>query len=589
MTDFKFGAVKIDPTAYGSQGSAVLGIRDSGKTYTATELAEKLFEAGIPFTAFDPIGVWRFLRVPGHGRGYPVVVAGGKAGDLPLTVASAPEYVRAAMRDGVSLVIDLFDINLSKADWKRIVTACVRVMLHENSDHGLRHVFIEEAAEFAPQRVGPDQGAVYAEIEKLARMGGNSRLGYTLINQRAEEVNKAVLELCDNLFLHRQKGRNSLTALSKWLDIADVKDHRAIIDSLPNLPTGECWAWMAGIARPIHTKVPVKNSLHPDRRVMRGDGDIKVKSAVDVGSFVTSMRSSLGKIEEEAKANDPAMLRKQIAELQREINQHKCSPVHVAAPIDTTELERRCYATGYAAGTAEIRDSMNEVLNLSDSLGAQFLAKLRDLKDAIEHAVSAVPTPAAPTGTVVTFNKPPPKGLKFTISTRVKAPIKTGVKPTNGFAVELGAGGKRRIMTALAQYPDGMNQRKLSILVDIAPKGGTWRTYMAELRGKGWINGGKDHMQITEEGLQALGEYEPLPTGHELVEYWRRRLGDSGKRAIFDAVVGVYPGSINTNEVSSITGIAQAGGTWRTYMAELRGLGIIEGRGELKAAEDLFE
>src|SRR6266404_1679081 len=149
MTDFKFGAVKIEPSAYGSQGSAVLGIRDSGKSYTATELAERLFEAGIPFVAFDPIGVWRFLRDPGHGRGYPVVVAGGKAGDLPLSVASAPEYVRAAMRDGVSLVIDLFDINLSKADWKRIVTACVRVLMHENSEHGLRHVFIEEAAKFA--------------------------------------------------------------------------------------------------------------------------------------------------------------------------------------------------------------------------------------------------------------------------------------------------------------------------------------------------------------------------------------------------------------------------------------------------------
>ncbi len=71
MTEFKFGAVKIDPATYGSQGCAVLCIRDSGKTYTATELAERLFEAGIPFIAFDPIGVWRFLRVPGHGRGYP--------------------------------------------------------------------------------------------------------------------------------------------------------------------------------------------------------------------------------------------------------------------------------------------------------------------------------------------------------------------------------------------------------------------------------------------------------------------------------------------------------------------------------------
>ncbi len=28
------------------------------KTYTATLLAEKLFEAKVPFVAFDPIGVW---------------------------------------------------------------------------------------------------------------------------------------------------------------------------------------------------------------------------------------------------------------------------------------------------------------------------------------------------------------------------------------------------------------------------------------------------------------------------------------------------------------------------------------------------
>jgi hypothetical protein len=92
---------------------------------------------------------------------------------------------------------------------------------------------LEEAAEFVPQRIGPDQGYVYAEIEKLARMGGNASLGYTLVNQRAEEVNKAVLELCDCLFLHRQKGRHSLNAISKWLDIADAGNRKEIISGLP--------------------------------------------------------------------------------------------------------------------------------------------------------------------------------------------------------------------------------------------------------------------------------------------------------------------------------------------------------------------
>jgi hypothetical protein len=63
---------------FASQGNAILGIRDSGKTYTATWLAERLLDHGIPFVAFDPIGVWRFLKVPGRAAasGYNVVVAG---------------------------------------------------------------------------------------------------------------------------------------------------------------------------------------------------------------------------------------------------------------------------------------------------------------------------------------------------------------------------------------------------------------------------------------------------------------------------------------------------------------------------------
>lgn len=293
---FKFGEVKIDAIELASRGNAVLGIRDSGKTYTATALAEIFMGLGIPIIAFDPVGVWRFLRMPGKGRGYPVVIAGGVAGDLPLTVKTAPEIVRAALKAGVSLVIDLFSPEFSKMDWKRIVAACVEVLIYENAQYGLRHVFIEEAAEFAPQRVGRDQGVVYAQMEKLARMGGNSRLGFTVINQRAEELNKAVLELCDNLLLHRQKGRNSLKALSKWFEAGDVEDVKPIMATMANLPSGECWLWLKDHPDVKRIKVPQKSSLHPDRRVMHGGAGASIptaKKAVDVGAFVASMTKIL--------------------------------------------------------------------------------------------------------------------------------------------------------------------------------------------------------------------------------------------------------------------------------------------------------
>jgi hypothetical protein len=90
---FRLGALTVDAQAYGNQGNAILGIRDSGKTYTATEIAEHLFDAGVPFITFDPTGAWRFLRVPGlvkgrAGRGYPIVVAGGKSAEWPVGLGS---------------------------------------------------------------------------------------------------------------------------------------------------------------------------------------------------------------------------------------------------------------------------------------------------------------------------------------------------------------------------------------------------------------------------------------------------------------------------------------------------------------------
>jgi hypothetical protein len=282
----------VDAVEYASRANAILGIRDSGKTFSATLIAEQLFEYGIPFFAFDPIGRWRFLRSPGRGRGFPVVVLGGAAPDLPLTPESAPKMVRAAMQSGVSMVIDLYDVKLSKDDWRKIVRSSIETILYENEEHGggLRHVFLEEAAEFIPQRVY--DGQTYAAVEKLARMGGNAGVGVTLINQRAEEVNKAVLELCDNLLLHRQRGKNSLLSLRKWLEAGNVDPPKEITDSIADLPTGEAWAWFKDVGKPVRIKVLQKQSFDPNRREMsRKHG--AAPQAVNVGEFVAKMRAAL--------------------------------------------------------------------------------------------------------------------------------------------------------------------------------------------------------------------------------------------------------------------------------------------------------
>ncbi|OFX05667.1 MAG: hypothetical protein A3E78_03215 [Alphaproteobacteria bacterium RIFCSPHIGHO2_12_FULL_63_12] len=298
MTEIRLSAdLSVDAIEYASRANAILGIRDSGKTYTGTLIAEQLFVAGIPFFAFDPIGRWRFLRLPSKdggpkARGFPVVVAGGSAPDLPLTPDDAPKLIRAAMASGVSVVIDLYSVKLSKADWRKIVKGCFEVILYENEGHGLRHVFLEEAGEFIPQKVFDT--ATYAAVEKTTRMGGNVGVGVTLINPRAEGVNKEVLELCENLLLHRQTGKNSLTSLEKWLKIANVKPPKEITDSLADLPTGKCWAWFKEIGKPKLITIARKQSFDANRRDMakiKGTGTSAGR--VDVSEFVARMKTAL--------------------------------------------------------------------------------------------------------------------------------------------------------------------------------------------------------------------------------------------------------------------------------------------------------
>lgn len=594
---FKFGALSIDTLEFASRSNAILGIKDSGKTYTATVLAEKLFDAGIPFIAFDPIGVWRFLRVPGAGKGYPVVVAGGQDGDLPLTVASAPEIVRSAMLNGVSLVIDLFSMDLSKADWRAIVMVSTKVLLHENQKHGLRHVFLEEAAEFIPQKV--IDGLVYAEVEKLARMGGNSRLGLTIINQRAEEVNKAVLELCDNLFLHRQKGRNSLTALSKWLDVANVTDGKEIIDTMSTLPTGECWAWLHGSDRPFRVKVPRKNSLHPDRRVMRGDALDAPRPPVDVADFVEAMRTALKDVEEKAKADDPKALRAEIARLKREAVR-----AVAADPQEIEAAERRGYERAVGAVADRLRGIRIEMVvgrNESAPLmtmdgemaGAFFAAEAkrvlpRDFSDwdvckaaiisasSFDEAKSDMPLRAASLS-------PPTNRRQNGSATPAKRPQNITENITGR-----SLGPERRPLAVLAgAHPGGLTEAQWAVGTGMKRTGGTWAAYKSRLRSAGMITQDGSIWYATEDGVEAAGSSpEPMPApGPEHVEFWARRI-DGASRML--RVIAGHPRGLTREQLADALNMTASGGTFTAYLSRLRSPGLIETSGGVIRATDFL-
>lgn len=379
MNYINIGTVRIPLDAYAVGGTAILGIRESGKTYTAKGIAEQLLEYRVPIVVFDAIGVWRYIKVPNlakvNGKGFKVVVAGGKEPDLPLTPENAAEIVRAAIKENIPLVIDLYDKNLSKADWRRIVQTCFRTLLYENA--GLRHIFLEEAAEYAPQKVM--DGQTYAEVEKVVRMGGNASLGITLINQRSQEVNKAVLDLCENIVLMRQRGPHAIDALQKWTDKLDPDMTKEIIKRMPQMKQGECVIFTGDTEHAQQTKSLPIRSFHPDRR---DPGATVVGTSTDTADFVARMTGELAALVEEQKENDPKVLKARIRELQ----------LNSGTPSEEVlRIDKAAEARGYASA---MKAANQHVINALDGLRSSLVGRIEGaVRVAIDEVFKSVPLP----------------------------------------------------------------------------------------------------------------------------------------------------------------------------------------------------
>src|SRR3989304_4979431 len=99
----------------------VIGKRGRGKSGLVKVLMEELVHVGLPFVAFDPVGVMWGLRssLDGSGPGLPVLVVGGSPGDLRLERRAGAEIARAVVQANISCIVDFSEE--SKAVYREFV------------------------------------------------------------------------------------------------------------------------------------------------------------------------------------------------------------------------------------------------------------------------------------------------------------------------------------------------------------------------------------------------------------------------------------------------------------------------------------
>lgn len=147
--------------------------------------------------------------------------------------------------------------------------------------------------------------------------------------------------------------------------------------------------------------------------------------------------------------------------------------------------------------------------------------------------------------------------------------------------------GERKILTAVAQYPAGVTREQLTVLTGY--KRSSRDTYLQRLTAGGYVtSNGNGTLHVTQPGVAALGDFEPLPTGDVLRAYWLQRL-PKGEREILDELCRNFPRAIDRDTLSAATEYKRS--SRDTYLQRLgaRKLVEIEHGGLVRASEELFD
>ena len=568
-----------------TQKFGILGRTGSGKSYAATKLAEEMLEAKAQIVVLDPVGVWWGLRVgtiktdSGPPAGFEIPILGGLHGDIPLEPGGGALIADLIVDKMISAVVDLSGFLLSEQ--RRFATDFAMQFFHrKKAQRSAVHLFVEEAQEFVPQNVRGDVAKMVGAFERLLKLGRNFGIGATLISQRPQSVNKDVLNQTECLLAFQMTGPQERKTVQGW--IAEKGIDEDIAGDLPHLKIGQCHIWSPQWLEVSKTiTIAQKKTADVSSTPKPGVKAIEPKqlSQIELEDLSDKMLATI----ERAKQEDPKALRKEIADLKRELAKQPVEKVH----IESKTREVPVLKNGQLSRIEKIADRMYSEAQRHGKAMSLLWENFNEVAVALKNAMSALSQPLEQK-----FERPRLIDAKSGEARNRVAPLaretqvsKTAASSSNGDQVALGIG-ERRCAIAIAQHPNGVRREQLTTLTGY--KRSTRNTYLQRLLAAGLIREhAAERFLITEAGIDWIGsDYEPLPTGAQLQNYWINKL-PHGESRIFQAVLG-RPEGITREEIGELTGFKRS--TRNTYLQRMVAREIVVATGEIiRPSDTLFE
>ena len=308
-----------------TQTIAILAKRRAGKSYTMRRLVEQLFKAGQQVVLVDPKGDQWGVRSAADGKapGLPIVILGGERGDVPLEPSGGEVVAKLVVEERVSVLLDVSLFR--KHEVATFMTAFLENLYRLKAKEIYRTpvmLVIDEADAVAPQKPQKGEERMLGAAEDIVRRGGQRGIGCILVTQRSAVLNKNVLTQAQMLVALRTIAPQDLAAMDAWIQVHGTPEQRkTLMESLPSLPVGDAWFWSPGwpttdgIFQRVHV-LPIE-TFDSGATPKPGEKRIEPKHAADVD--LDALKRQMAATIEKAKADDPRELRKQIADLKKEI------------------------------------------------------------------------------------------------------------------------------------------------------------------------------------------------------------------------------------------------------------------------------
>jgi hypothetical protein len=554
-----------------TQTAAVVGIRGSGKTVTATVEVEEALKAGVPVVVIDPTDVWWGLKssADGEAAGYPVVIFGGTHGDLPLSADSGRTIADFVVEQRVPVILSLR--HLRKGQQREFVTGFAEQLYFRKGEPKHRTpllVAIDEASTFVPQRVAGDTARLVGAIQDLVRLGRSSGFGVILIDQRPASVNKDVLTQLEVLVAHRITSPQDRKALLEWIQQHDTEGHRAtFLEQLASLPQGHAWFWSPALDVFELIHVRMRRTFDSSRTPKLGEVLEPPRAWAEID--ITELRSRMEEAIAEAEANDPKELRGRIAELEQELAKSQAEistdPDELKAAVEAATASLRAELAEERAWLDMIRERAQEIIQLATR----------------EIHVSALPAD--------TQHAAPGK-IRHDVPAPGHNPPAPPAPPAAGEQLPTP---QQRILDALATYrafgQEEVDVTAAAMLAGYRPGTGHFNNTRGAMNSAGLITYPRPgFIALTAEGLRHAAP-KRIGSLEELHAAWMEVL-EGPQRRILQVLLDAYPDALTTDQLAAAAGFSPNTGHFNNTRGSLRTLGAVEypQRGYGRASDLLF-